>query len=261
MKLENTKLKNKVEKLKTQTSNLVINAESSPKDLDDLPIVVYDLKHQPPIVQTANPIFCGMLGYTMAEVIGKPWQNFIHPDFVQRTVEALERASYNQKIQRIQCYKHKQSGYFLTNDSYHIFCDVHDKPLSAIVTIRPEQETTRAVPMNYPEHNKWNDGRLLPIEAPNIIPIPRNIQPKPQGRVRTDLFEEVPPTPAKWTPHSPNSLLLSPSSDPLLNCPIDNNWDTPITDLDSIDFLSLLSSEDEVNTTDTESDRNANMKQ
>ena len=65
--------------------------------------------------------------FKKSEVTGKPWQNFIHPDFVTRTVEALERASFHQKIELIQCYKHKGSGYFLTNDSYQIFTDINGK--------------------------------------------------------------------------------------------------------------------------------------
>ena len=62
MKLENSQLKTKVETLESQTKAVVENSRT--KDLDDLPIVVYDLTHQPPIVQTADPEFCGMLGFT-----------------------------------------------------------------------------------------------------------------------------------------------------------------------------------------------------
>lgn len=63
MKLENTKLKNKIEKLKAHTNKLV--SVSPHQEMTDLPIVVYDLTHQPPIVQNANPIFCSMLGYNL----------------------------------------------------------------------------------------------------------------------------------------------------------------------------------------------------
>ena len=66
LQLENFALKNKIEDLTTRTNELALQTSKKPDT--DLPIVVYDLTHKPPIVKTANPLFCRMLGYTMVNL-------------------------------------------------------------------------------------------------------------------------------------------------------------------------------------------------
>lgn len=48
-------------------------------------MVVFDLMRSPAVVMCVNEQFCRLFGYKMSEVIGMPWKQFIHPDYLERT--------------------------------------------------------------------------------------------------------------------------------------------------------------------------------
>ncbi|MEJ1715028.1 PAS domain-containing protein, partial [Escherichia coli] len=40
--------------------------------------------------RTLNPAFTGILGWTVDEAMQKPWLEFIHPDDIEKTIQAAE---------------------------------------------------------------------------------------------------------------------------------------------------------------------------
>jgi PAS domain S-box-containing protein len=51
----------------------------------DTAMVVFDLVKSPAIILTANEQFCRLFGYKMEDVVGMPWKQLIHPDYLERT--------------------------------------------------------------------------------------------------------------------------------------------------------------------------------
>src|SRR5688572_30065793 len=82
-------------------------------------MVVFDLVRTPPIVLTANLFFCRLFGYTLDEVVGKPWKMFIHPDHLARTFQQLQQEKLSSaKIQFVQVYVNKQGRPFVAHDTH-----------------------------------------------------------------------------------------------------------------------------------------------
>ena len=75
------------------------------KPQQDLPFVEFDMRKQPPTVQSANVMFCSLLGYRTEEVLGKPWQYFIQDDYVERTIRMLQRDHGARQMRFGQVYK------------------------------------------------------------------------------------------------------------------------------------------------------------
>jgi hypothetical protein len=75
------------------------------KPQQELPFVEFDMRKQPPMVQSANVMFCSLLGYKTEEVLGKPWQYFIQDEFIERTVRMLQRDDGAKQVQFSQMYK------------------------------------------------------------------------------------------------------------------------------------------------------------
>lgn len=82
------------------------------KPQQDLPFVEFDMRRTPPTVQSANVMFCSLLGYTTEEVLGKPWQYFIQDDYVERTVRMLQRDAGAKQMRFGQVYKVRPSSVF-----------------------------------------------------------------------------------------------------------------------------------------------------
>jgi PAS domain-containing protein len=81
------------------------NIQVMSKPQQELPFVEFDMRKQPPTVQSANVMFCSLLGYKTEEVLGKPWQYFIQDDFIERTVRTLQRDGGAKQMQFSQVYK------------------------------------------------------------------------------------------------------------------------------------------------------------
>jgi len=102
-------------------------------------MVMFDLTKTPAVVLTANDSFCQILGYQMNEVIGAPWQKFIHPDYLKRTLDILTKTSPNDPTCMFeQMYKHKAGPMFAGCDTHTIFFAAGN-PVSDLVSIVLEQ--------------------------------------------------------------------------------------------------------------------------
>jgi PAS domain S-box-containing protein len=55
------------------------------------PMVIFDLSRTPPVVLTANHKFCQLFGYALEEVIGVPWKQFIHSDYIEYTSGKMQQ--------------------------------------------------------------------------------------------------------------------------------------------------------------------------
>jgi PAS domain-containing protein len=66
---------NEIPMLGQVTTDVVVS-----KPQQELPFVEFDMRRTPPTVQSANVMFCSLLGYTTEEVLGKPWQYFIQDE-------------------------------------------------------------------------------------------------------------------------------------------------------------------------------------
>lgn len=59
------------------------------------------------------------------------WQNFIHPEFVGRTMQILKR-NMNNPVEMEQMYRHKDGRYFKATDTHRIFLNPEGKTTSTI---------------------------------------------------------------------------------------------------------------------------------
>jgi len=106
-------------------------------------MVLFDLLKKPAIVLTANDTFCQMLGYEMWEVVGMPWHQFIHKDYVERTLSILsQRSMQDSCISFEQVYKHKDNGIFVALDTHRIFF-ANGEPVSDLVYIELTDSSTK----------------------------------------------------------------------------------------------------------------------
>jgi PAS domain S-box-containing protein len=60
----------------------------------DTAMVVFDLVKSPAIVLTANEKFCRLFGYKLEDVVGMPWKQLIHPDYLERTTGTSSTLSF-----------------------------------------------------------------------------------------------------------------------------------------------------------------------
>lgn len=105
----------------------------------ELPFVEFDMRRQPPTVQSANVMFCSLLGYSTEEVLGKPWQFFIQDDYVERTIRMLQRDSGDTKqVQLGQVYKDRNGRPIPCQDLHTFNRDEKGRVITDYVVVRPE---------------------------------------------------------------------------------------------------------------------------
>ncbi|KAH3764835.1 hypothetical protein Pelo_3258 [Pelomyxa schiedti] len=102
---------------------------------DQQAIVIFDLSQNPATVLNATERFCQVLGYGVEEVMGMAWHKLIHRDYVDRTMEILQK-NMNNTIDIDQVYVHKDGRLFSANDTHRIFLNPEGKPLLDIVSVR-----------------------------------------------------------------------------------------------------------------------------
>eukprot|EP01117_Protostelium_nocturnum_P014745 TRINITY_DN5642_c0_g1_i1.p1 TRINITY_DN5642_c0_g1~~TRINITY_DN5642_c0_g1_i1.p1 ORF type:complete len:402 (+),score=84.08 TRINITY_DN5642_c0_g1_i1:382-1587(+) len=148
MRLQNMKLTSAVEELKPS----ILNNDSSQWLLpanSGCGMVVFDLRQNPPIVLTANDIFCEMLGYSLEEVLGKPWHKFIYQPYIEQTYTKfieMNRDSSSSKIVLNQVYVTKGAELFPTIDTHQLFF-AGGKPISDLVFVTLPPQTTPQSPV------------------------------------------------------------------------------------------------------------------
>mmetsp|Transcript_36663 Transcript_36663/g.50445 ORF Transcript_36663/g.50445 Transcript_36663/m.50445 type:complete len:352 (-) Transcript_36663:61-1116(-) len=107
------------------------------EDMSEKPMVVYDLRHRPPTILTTNFQFCNLVGYSMDEIIGSPWQKYIHHDYIDRTMAFLSQRAKSPYIHIEQIYKHKDGHIFPTRDKHVLLHDPTGNLVADTVTIIP----------------------------------------------------------------------------------------------------------------------------
>ena len=118
------------------------------KPQQELPFVEFDMRRQPPTVQSANVMFCSLLGYTTEEVLGKPWQYFIQNEYVERTIRMLNRDSGStQQVQLGQVYKDRQGRPIPCQDLHTFNRDESGRVITDYVVVRPEGTPDTGVPV------------------------------------------------------------------------------------------------------------------
>ncbi len=111
------------------------------KPQQELPFVEFDMRKQPPTVQSANVMFCSLLGYKTEEVLGKPWQYFIQDDFIERTIRMLQRdggAGGTKQMQFSQMYKDRNGRPVPAQDLHTFNRDEKGRVITDYVIVRPE---------------------------------------------------------------------------------------------------------------------------
>lgn len=99
---------------------------------------------------SANSTFCYMLGYTsLGEVMGKTWNEILHPDSMRTLKSHLSRQPRGQSLSVEQVYVHRSGGYFKTIDTHTLLLGSDGVPVTDMV---------------------WID--LPDMEAPNIVSTP-----------------------------------------------------------------------------------------
>jgi hypothetical protein len=83
------------------------NSSNNTNGLTNSLIVVFDLTTKPATVMSATDNFCKMMGYAMHEVTGMPWHKFIHPNYIDRTMNIFNQTNLNTTVQFSQVYKTK----------------------------------------------------------------------------------------------------------------------------------------------------------
>jgi len=133
IKLENMRLSAQVKQLPgtlSRPSRMI-----PPPDKASGPMVVFDLTSKPATVMTANDKFAEMLGYKTSDVLHRPWHLFIHPDFVQRTMNLLGKNT-DSSITFDQVYKTASGEKIATRDTHNLLYD-SGRPIADIVHILP----------------------------------------------------------------------------------------------------------------------------
>ncbi|PRP81103.1 hypothetical protein PROFUN_01937, partial [Planoprotostelium fungivorum] len=141
---KNMKLNNNIEPIKARlpTNEPLLLTEGKG-------MVAFDLRRHPAYVLTANDIFCQMMGYTLEEVLGEPWQKFIHPDYIERTMSILRSCDHrNPTVSFEQMWVTRQGHAFATTDSHSIFFS-NGLPVSDIVFMTLNTKTK-------PENDPFN---------------------------------------------------------------------------------------------------------
>eukprot|EP01103_Thecamoeba_quadrilineata_P021449 TRINITY_DN986_c0_g1_i4.p1 TRINITY_DN986_c0_g1~~TRINITY_DN986_c0_g1_i4.p1 ORF type:complete len:335 (-),score=67.08 TRINITY_DN986_c0_g1_i4:107-1111(-) len=98
--------------------------------------ILFDLTKKPASVLTADGTFCQMLGYEMEEVVGAPWQKFVHPDYCDRALNIFSSTALNTSIQMDQVYRHKNGAIVFATDVHNFLLGTNRQPVSDFVCVR-----------------------------------------------------------------------------------------------------------------------------
>jgi len=219
MKQDQVRLHEELQRLKEQNESLSRNFNAllkckikenpyqlvNPADLQSQqqgkPMVVFDLVKKTPSILTANQPFCKLFGYKMNEVIGMPWNKFIHPDHIERTMNILSnQQKLNWAIQFVQVYRNKEGHSFVTLDS-HTFFIGSNGPRADLVTITPLPMEDSGVPAvtegNYWQNLNNNNNSTTPTSTSNTV--------KVQPLSPTTTIEPASPPLTPTTPTFPDS--------------------------------------------------------
>ncbi|PRP72966.1 GGDEF domain-containing protein, partial [Planoprotostelium fungivorum] len=189
LRIQNMKLNNNIESIKARlpTNEPLLLTEGKG-------MVAFDLRRHPAYVLTANDIFCQMMGYTLEEVLGKPWQKFIHPDYIERTMSILRSRDHrNPTVSFEQMWVTRQGHAFATTDSHSIFFS-NGLPVSDIVFMTLSTKTK-------PENDPVKETVQRSIGAP---------------REFLSIMGPKPPTPTP-SPSTPPGALDMPTHDSKFN--------------------------------------------
>jgi PAS domain S-box-containing protein len=235
------------------------------------PIVVFDLTTKPATVMSATDNFCKMMGYAMHEVTGMPWHKFIHPNYIDRTMNIFNQTHLNTTVQFSQVYKTKDGHVFHTLDTHKIFYGTDGKPISDIVSIllQPHQDipaatspvTSQVLSITEKENTTFfsnKDGpSIYAVDELSGFPLSQQTHP-PQhnGTHIHPITPELPTTvspPLVYSPPSPSNT-LNPESDST-NTP--QTTQAELSDLES--FISSLPTGDLSSYTNISSQPNATI--
>lgn len=121
------------------------------KSQQELPFVEFDMRRSPPTVQSANVMFCSLLGYSTEEVLGKPWQYFIQDEYVERTIRMLQRDAGTKQMQFGQVYKDRHGRPVPAQDLHTFNRDEKGRVITDYVIVRPEgaPSTSQGAPLAF----------------------------------------------------------------------------------------------------------------
>eukprot|EP01130_Rhizamoeba_saxonica_P017592 TRINITY_DN8566_c1_g1_i2.p1 TRINITY_DN8566_c1_g1~~TRINITY_DN8566_c1_g1_i2.p1 ORF type:complete len:233 (-),score=55.37 TRINITY_DN8566_c1_g1_i2:69-767(-) len=99
-------------------------------------MVIFDLSG-PPHVITANYVFCDLFGYDEEKIKGMNWNQFIHPHYLDRTMEIFRSDSLPPSLEFMQVYQRKNGQPFMAWDTHKFILGNNGRPLTDFVTITP----------------------------------------------------------------------------------------------------------------------------
>jgi PAS domain S-box-containing protein len=106
-------LRNKIHN--TENSNLQIPLKVKPEEFEQFFANSLDMMCIADIqgyFQILNPEWEQTLGYSLSELIGRQFIEFVHPDDVEKTIEATQKLANNQSVQNFENrYRHKDGSY------------------------------------------------------------------------------------------------------------------------------------------------------
>lgn len=182
LKAEQSRLNREVDLLKTQNEELrkLHQDKALISSSNDIATVIFDLTKNPASVMTADKVFCDMIGCDMDEVLGSSWQKFVHPDYLERSIQILfGKAKTENVIEFEQIYKRSDGAIVYTFDTHTIFFNTEQKPVADYVTIRikhilPSPQSNSHIPiavpppaLTYPTYENTNANQSESPEQPS----------------------------------------------------------------------------------------------
>jgi len=129
----------------------------------DTAMVIFDLVKSPAVVLTANEQFCRLFGYKTDEIVGMPWKQFIHPDYLERTTAILRQKNLQPKIQFLQVYRTASGTTFVALDTHTFFGGA--VPRADLVAIQPLHANLQNALPSPANRNFWPVS-MLSLKAP-----------------------------------------------------------------------------------------------
>lgn len=168
------------------------------------------------------------------EVLGSSWQKFVHPDYLERSLQILfGKAKTENIIEFEQIYKRKDGAIVHTFDTHTIFFNTDQKPVADYVTIRikhilpsPEANAT-AMSISAPPpaltYLAYTNSQPSPVHSPDSMSTP-SIKPLSPDAVMV-------PSPLSAVSPWQDELELEMDTLPLEPAPLDSEMLEMFTDL------------------------------
>eukprot|EP01126_Amoeba_proteus_P058293 TRINITY_DN7505_c0_g3_i1.p1 TRINITY_DN7505_c0_g3~~TRINITY_DN7505_c0_g3_i1.p1 ORF type:complete len:294 (+),score=47.10 TRINITY_DN7505_c0_g3_i1:94-975(+) len=101
------------------------------------PIIIFDVSRDPPVVITANNKFCEIFGYTIQEIRGVSFTNFVHPHYVDYSITKIKQEYLKPSLSFQQVYVTKTGKVMVSQDCHSFFLGDDGVNLIDFVTVNP----------------------------------------------------------------------------------------------------------------------------